>query len=48
MIKGTVNETIESADVLGQAICDYYHNSAHEKLWIHKKNGLKEEMPVAH
>ncbi len=35
-----------SEDVLGEAISDYYHNNAPQKLWIHSHYGPKEEMPV--
>ncbi|MDB5249486.1 MAG: methyltransferase [Segetibacter sp.] len=34
------------ADVLGQAIYDFYHNLPLGKLWIHNKYGPREEMPV--
>lgn len=34
------------ADVLGEAISDYYHHQMSGKLWIHNKYGPREEMPV--
>jgi SAM-dependent methyltransferase len=34
-------------DPFGQAIADFYYNTAPAKLWIHNKYGPKEEMPVA-
>jgi SAM-dependent methyltransferase len=48
MGKRIVKENVESHDVLGQAIGDYYRKNAPGKLWIHNTYGPKEEMPVAH
>jgi len=34
------------ADVLGEALWDYFHTHPKAKLWIHNKYGPKEDMPV--
>ncbi|HLZ87894.1 MAG TPA: class I SAM-dependent methyltransferase [Puia sp.] len=33
-------------DILGQALTDYYRQGHAGKLWVHRSNGKKEEMPV--
>ncbi|MCJ8208243.1 class I SAM-dependent methyltransferase [Mucilaginibacter sp. RS28] len=34
------------ADILGEAIYNYFHTRSKHKLWIHNRYGEKEEMPI--